>query len=259
VEVAKAYYSAPPEYLGREVWVRWDARLVRLFNSRFELLSLHVRKEPGGFSTHAIHVAKEKISGVERGASWLLNKVAGIGPHTRQWAEAMLHARGIEGTRVLQGLLGLTKKHPSAALENACEIALSRRLFRLRTIRQLLQRQADKQQPLPFLDEHPIIRPLEDYAVVVAQAIRRQEDRSSLSEGFKRHDWTEATAEAAHEESRHAPDPARSGSAELLPPRSDYPSSGCASAEPDSVSPDDSSVIRSSSLHHSLQENPRHE
>src|SRR5690606_33863537 len=28
VEVAKAYYSVPPEYLSRTVWVRWDARLV---------------------------------------------------------------------------------------------------------------------------------------------------------------------------------------------------------------------------------------
>lgn len=34
VEVAKAYYSAPPEYLGRRVWVRWDGRTVRLFNHR---------------------------------------------------------------------------------------------------------------------------------------------------------------------------------------------------------------------------------
>src|SRR5690606_37533885 len=30
VEVAKAYYSVPPEYLTRTVWVRWDARLVRI-------------------------------------------------------------------------------------------------------------------------------------------------------------------------------------------------------------------------------------
>lgn len=32
VEVAKANYSTPPEYLGRTVWLRWDARLVRIFN-----------------------------------------------------------------------------------------------------------------------------------------------------------------------------------------------------------------------------------
>jgi hypothetical protein len=47
VEVAKAYYSAPPEYLGREVWARWDARLVRLFNQRFEPIAVHVRHEQG--------------------------------------------------------------------------------------------------------------------------------------------------------------------------------------------------------------------
>ncbi len=30
LEVDKAYYSAPPEYVGRRLWVRWDARLVRI-------------------------------------------------------------------------------------------------------------------------------------------------------------------------------------------------------------------------------------
>ena len=47
VEVAKAYYSVPPEYLGATVWVRWDARLVRIFNHRFEQIALHVRHEQG--------------------------------------------------------------------------------------------------------------------------------------------------------------------------------------------------------------------
>jgi hypothetical protein len=254
VEVAKAYYSAPPEYLGREVWVRWDARLVRIFNSRFEQIAIHVRHERGRFSTQAGHVAQEKISGVERGAAWLLSKASVIGPHASRWAEAMLHARGIEGTRVLQGLVSLTKKHRSDALENACEIALSHGCFRLRTIRRLLTREAEKQQPLPFLDEHPIIRPLDDYAAVVAQAIRRREDRSSVSEGFLRHPRTEPSMGRVHEKSRHAPGSAHCGSMDLAPPRSGYPSSGCASAEPDSVSPDASSVVRSSSLHHPLQE-----
>jgi len=41
VEVAKAYYSVPPEYVGRRLWVRWDSRLVRLFNDRWEQLAVH--------------------------------------------------------------------------------------------------------------------------------------------------------------------------------------------------------------------------
>ena len=171
VEVDKAFYSVPPQYLGRKVWVRWDSRLVRVFNHRFEQLRVHVRQEPGRFSSSLEDLHPRKISGLERGAAYLLKKASVIGPHTERWAEAMLTARGIEGTRVLLGLLSLTNKHPSDTLENACETALSYGAFRLRTLRQLLNRRAEQQTPLPFLDEHPLIRPLDDYAHVVAAAL----------------------------------------------------------------------------------------
>ena len=239
VEVAKAYYSAPPEYLGREVWVRWDARLVRLFNHRFEPIAVHVRHEQGRFSTHAGHIAREKISGLERGASYLLNKVSVVGPFTRQWSEAVVHARGIVGTRVLQGLLSLTKKHSCKALENACEIALSHGCWRLRAVRQLLGQKAAKQEPLPFLEEHPLIRPLADYGAVVARAFQRQESRPSVGEGLERHD---SGVRVLHEES---PDRMHAQGFRTFStrPRSGYPSPGCSSAEPDSVSPDSSTVV----------------
>jgi len=45
VEVARFYYSVPPEYLGHTVWARWDARLVRIFNQQFEQIAIHVRNE----------------------------------------------------------------------------------------------------------------------------------------------------------------------------------------------------------------------
>jgi hypothetical protein len=41
VEVAKAYYEAPPEFIGRQVWVRWDGRMVRLLNERMEQIGCH--------------------------------------------------------------------------------------------------------------------------------------------------------------------------------------------------------------------------
>jgi transposase len=255
VEVGKAYYSAPPEYLGRRVWARWDARLVRIFNQRFEQIAVHVRQEPGRFSTHAQHLAPEKISGLERGAGYLLGKIRDIGPHTHQWAEAMLHARGIEGTRVLQGVLSLTRRHPSESLENACETALSYGAFHLRTLRQLIARRADQQTTLPFLAEHPIIRPLADYAGVVAAALGRKADFSAR---FGRKDWAKVFPSSAQQ---NGPEGivVLQGPAETLPPRSGYPLSGCSPAEPDSVSPDTSSVIGPSLSHHSKQENASHE
>jgi transposase len=163
IEVAKAYYSAPPEYLGRTVWARWDERLVRVFNHRFEQIALHTRREPGKFSTLGEHLAPEKISGVERGAAWLLRKIEVLGEDAHAWAQAMLKNRGIEGVRVLQGLLSLSTRHPCEAIDEACRTALSYGAFRLQTLRQLLKRRSPAQQPLPFLDEHPIIRPMSDY------------------------------------------------------------------------------------------------
>jgi hypothetical protein len=244
VEVAKAYYSAPPEYLGRTVWVRWDARMVRLFNHRFEHIGVHVRQEPGRFSTQSQHIPAEKISGVERGAAWLLRKVRWIGPHTTRWAETMLENRGIEGIRVLQGLVSLANRHASDALEDACQTAFSHRAFRLRILRQLLKRQADKQQQqFDFVDEHPIIRPLADYTAFVASAIKNNAARAPLPisrrPGFLRH------GEGVRGEYEISPDGRchQGCGASSTRPRSGYPSSGCSSAEPDSVSPDTPTVI----------------
>ena len=226
IEVAKAYYSAPPEYLGRTVWARWDRHVVRIFNQRFEQLDLHVRVEPGRFSTHAQHLAPEKINGIERGASYLLTKVRGIGPETYQWAEAMLVARGIEGTRVLQGLLSLTRRHRAEELENACKTALSYGAFHLRSLRQLIGRKAQEQTTLPFLNEHPMIRPMADYAGVVAAALARKGDSEVRFQGI---DWAKECGEGQPTEG-----PARSGRrgpADILPPRPGYPSSGCSPAD----------------------------
>jgi transposase len=174
VEVERAYYSVPPEYLARRVWVRWDGRLVRIFNDKLEQIAMHARHEPGRFSTDTQHIASRKISGVERGAAWLLGQVRRLGPHSLRWAEAMIQARGVEGVRVLQGLLNLAHRHPCAAIERACDIALSHGAYRLRTLRSLIERDAPRQEQLPFLEEHALIRPLADYSQFVHDTFQKE-------------------------------------------------------------------------------------
>jgi hypothetical protein len=174
VEIDRAYYSVPPEYLTRQVWVRWDTRVVRVFNNRWEQIALHVKQERGRFSTQDRHIAAAKISGVERGTVWLLGQVRRLGPQSSLWAEGVIAARGIEGVRVLQGLLSLAKRHSAAALEKACESAASYASYRLRTIRTLLQRHAAKQPQFEFMEEHPIIRSLADYAQLVQRSFTKE-------------------------------------------------------------------------------------
>jgi len=174
VEVAKAYYSVPPEYMGREVWVRWDGHMVRVFNQRMELIATHIQAKPGCFSTQNAHIHSRKISGVERGSAWLLNKVSFIGPQTAGWAEAMLEQRGIQGVRVLVGLLDLTNQHAAESIEQACQTARSHGSYRLRAVRDLLDRQADQQELFEFTQEDPIIRSLGEYEDLVKTTFAKE-------------------------------------------------------------------------------------
>jgi len=170
VEVDKAYYSVPPEFVGRKVWVRWDSHVVRIFDAHFHQLAIHARREAGRFSTQRPHIAAEKIAGVERGTVWLLRKAALIGTETGRWAQAMLEHRGIPGVRVLVGLLALTHRYTDRQIEQACEIARSHGAYRLRVLRQLIKRQAPPQDEFEFTTEHPLIRSLGEYGQLVRSA-----------------------------------------------------------------------------------------
>ncbi len=148
--------------------------MVRIFNHRMEQIAFHVKHEPGRFSTQCKHIAERKRSGIEKGAVYQLNKARLIGSETGRWAEQMIHQRGIEGDRVLMGLLHLAHRHSSESIEQACALAASHGAYRLRTIRELLKRQGDKQERFEFLDEHPIIRPLTEYGELVHTAFGKE-------------------------------------------------------------------------------------
>jgi len=181
VQVKGAYYSVPPEYLGQDLWARWDGRLVRLFDSKMRPVAVHAQQPAGRFSTHDAHLMAEKISGIERGSDWLLSQVEGIGPQAKTWAEAMLQARGIEGVRVLMGLLSLKNKWQRSEIERACAVASGHGAWHLRSLRQLIQQPqaAAVQSNFEFAQAHPIIRPLADYGQWLRDALCRQHSTQS--------------------------------------------------------------------------------
>ncbi len=166
VEVAKTYYSVPPEYVGRKVWVRWELRLVRIFNARMEPIALHARQPPGRFSTDPVHLHSRKRSAIENGADWLLDRARLIGPHAGTWAETMLKIRGPQGLRVLQGFLQLAAKQTPANMEAASELAATHGVWRLRELRSLLQHPT-RQAQFEFVQQHPLIRDLSHYQALI--------------------------------------------------------------------------------------------
>jgi len=164
VEFKRAYYSVPPEYVGGLVWVRLEARLLRIHNLRREQIALHALAEPGKCTTDVAHVHSRKRHLVERGADYLLDRCRLIGPLTGTWAEAMHQTRGPQSLRVMLGLLHLAEKHPVTELEKAARLATHHGAWRRRDLKRLLELPGNVVQ-VDFLEAHPLIRPLDAYRI----------------------------------------------------------------------------------------------
>ena len=108
VEVRRAFYEAPPEYIGRQVWVRWDSRCVRIFNDRMEQVQIHLRLEPGKFS-RILGVAGMSAP-VLSSCRWWIGRAALLGEACGQWAQASVDRRGPEALRSIMGLCHLIEK-----------------------------------------------------------------------------------------------------------------------------------------------------
>ena len=166
VEVDKAYYTVPPEYISDWVWVRWDGREVRVFNQRWEQIVLHARLQPGQFN---------KCLGLggghgplERQLDYWLKRAQELGAPCGSWAQGVLERKGPLGLRSIMGLIGLADHHSFKTLNDACASALSRGAWRLRDVRVLLdQRQREVQTHLAFAQSHPLIRNLAEYGLFI--------------------------------------------------------------------------------------------
>jgi len=173
IEVKHAYYRVPTEYVGREVWARWDGRMVRIFNLRMEPIAVHASLEPGRFTPR--EPGTENSPGVSQTAEYWCQRAGQIGPWCGEWAQRVHADRGIESIRALMGLWHLGRRVGRAPLERVCQQALDRGgALRLRDLRRLLEGRPEPEQ-LTFFDRHPLIRDLGEYGTLVAASATHPE------------------------------------------------------------------------------------
>lgn len=150
IEVARAYYQVPPEHIGRQLWVRWDGKMVRVFDEQMHAIVSHVRLEPGQFS-HSLGARGRRRDSPHHASVWWIEKAALFGPQAQRWAEAVAKNRPEHCIRVIQGLLSFNDKgkYSAARINQACAIALSHGSYTTGAIRGFLtQLQSAQSQPL---------------------------------------------------------------------------------------------------------------
>ena len=88
VEVAKAYYHVPAEYIQRTVWARWDNRVVRIFNQRWEQIQMHARLQPGQY-TKVLGLGGGTGS-LEQNIAYWLQRAGELGQPCAHWAQGLV-------------------------------------------------------------------------------------------------------------------------------------------------------------------------
>lgn len=160
VEVKRAYYHVPREYVRSKVWVRWDGRNVRIFNHRMEQIAIHPRLEPGRFS-QSLGVAGVPHS-VTQSVQYYRSRIETLGHHCLAWTDALIDRNADQALRPIQGLLGLSKRTSHRQLDEACRHACLHGQYSLRQLKVLLS-QPPQQDTFDLMEDHPVIRPMDRY------------------------------------------------------------------------------------------------
>jgi transposase len=158
VEVEAAYYGAPPGWIGRVVRVQWDELYVRLLDPKTgQLLREHVRQKRGWYRIkEEDHPKRTPLR-----TSQLLWRAGRAGAHIGALCDAIHRQQGEVGVRRILGVLSLTKKYGTAAVDEACAAALDMGVQEYRFVRRYLER--CPQAPLSLQQVDPLIRELVQY------------------------------------------------------------------------------------------------
>src|SRR6516165_4209329 len=149
VEVARALYSAPKEYLGCHLDARADSALVKLFH-RGQLVKTHPRQQPGRRVTDPADLPAEKTIYAMRDVAALARAARRHGDAIGVYAERLLDT-DLPWTKMRQvyRLLGLVRRYGPGPVDTACARALELDVVNVTKIASMLERATENTPPPP--------------------------------------------------------------------------------------------------------------
>jgi len=149
VEIGRALYSAPKDYLGCYLDARADSALVKLFHHGV-LVKIHPRQQPGRRSTDPADLPAEKTTYAMRDVTALAKAAHRHGDAIGVYAERLLDT-DLPWTKMRQvyRLLGLVRRYGPGPVDQACARALEVDVVNVTKIASMLERATENTPPPP--------------------------------------------------------------------------------------------------------------
>ena len=143
IEIGRALYSIPKDYIGQYVDVRADSALVKVFH-RGQLVKVHPRQRPGGRWTDPDDLPAEKVGYAMRDLDRLVAAARRHGADVGIYAERLLDDP-LPWTRMraVYRLLGLARRYGDDPVNTACGRALEVDVVSVTKIASMLEKAAE--------------------------------------------------------------------------------------------------------------------
>ena len=139
-----SYYSLPTRFIGADVWVRGDDRLVRVFLGP-ELIKTHCKApRPGTWVTDLSDYPPEKLAYLMPAPTYCRRRAAEVGPQTEILVRKILADNAMRNLRKAQAVIRLADKYGKERMEAASQRALYFGNFHYRAIKRILERGLDE-------------------------------------------------------------------------------------------------------------------
>ena len=154
----KHYYSVPYRFLGKKVTLLYSQSEVEVYH-HYERIALHQRdRKHYGHTTVEDHLASKHKFMSDWNPDKFIQRATEVGPDTREYVIGLLNSRQHpeQAYRSCQGLLSFNARVGKERLNNACRRAMHYGDYSYHTIRVILEKGLDKDEPEPSDEKRPI-------------------------------------------------------------------------------------------------------
>jgi transposase len=140
-----SYYSVPYELIGKMVQVRVTTDFLKIFFEHNEVANHPRAKVKGTYQRNPNHAPPYKEEVLNCNRQGLLHRSAELGDQVHKFCQKVLLDKYVDKLRAIRLLLRLAEKYSAQRLNKACERALAFGLLQYNSVKNILERDLDKE------------------------------------------------------------------------------------------------------------------
>jgi hypothetical protein len=143
----KNYYSVPYRYIGKQVELRYDTRVLEVYYQGQRIAMHTTSQAKGKYVTQVDHLSSNNQAYLDWSPSYFSELAAPLGDHVQLYVDELIAARPYpeQAYKQVQGILALAKQYPADRVNKACHLAQRHPSRTYMMIKQILENNQDQQ------------------------------------------------------------------------------------------------------------------